>query len=125
MASLFRGARSRVGVGHPRRRTTDARPGSIRPADRLHGQRGTLNLLQATRTYCPDATFVFISTNRVHGDRPNALPLLELETRLELPAEHEDWTYRFLITALADATEPTSNGRIARATTGVTRLSQK
>jgi hypothetical protein len=59
-------ARSRVGAGHPRRRTTDARLGSIRPADRLHGQRGTLNLLQAART--------------------------------------------FLTTALADATEPTSNG---------------
>jgi CDP-paratose 2-epimerase len=49
---------------------------------------GTLNLLQATRDHRPDATFVFTSTNKVYGDRPNYLPLEELETRLELPAGH-------------------------------------
>jgi CDP-paratose 2-epimerase len=49
---------------------------------------GTLNLLQAARTHCPDATFVFTSTNKVYGDRPNVLPLVEGETRLELPPEH-------------------------------------
>ena len=49
---------------------------------------GTLNLLEATRTHCPDATFVFCSTNKVYGDRPNFLPLVELETRLELPNDH-------------------------------------
>ncbi len=49
---------------------------------------GTLNLLQATRDHAPDATFVFISTNKVYGDRPNSLPLVERETRLELPEEH-------------------------------------
>jgi CDP-paratose 2-epimerase len=49
---------------------------------------GTLNLLQAARTSCPDATFVFTSTNKVYGDRPNALPLIETETRLELPEDH-------------------------------------
>jgi CDP-paratose 2-epimerase len=50
---------------------------------------GTLNLLQATRAHCPEATFAFISTNKVYGDRPNALPLVELETRLDLLPEHE------------------------------------
>jgi CDP-paratose 2-epimerase len=50
---------------------------------------GTLNLLEATRRHRPDATFVFCSTNKVYGDRPNFLPLVELETRLELPEEHE------------------------------------
>jgi CDP-paratose 2-epimerase len=49
---------------------------------------GTLNLLQAAREHAPDATFIFTSTNKVYGDRPNFLPLEELETRLELPAGH-------------------------------------
>ncbi len=50
---------------------------------------GTINLLEATRLHKPDATFVFTSTNKVYGDRPNLLPLEELETRLELPVGHE------------------------------------
>jgi CDP-paratose 2-epimerase len=49
---------------------------------------GTLNLLQAARTHTPDATFVFTSTNKVYGDTPNALPLVEHEVRLDLPADH-------------------------------------
>jgi CDP-paratose 2-epimerase len=49
---------------------------------------GTLNLLEAARRHCPDAPFVFCSTNKVYGDTPNRLPLLELETRLELPPDH-------------------------------------
>ena len=49
---------------------------------------GTLNLLEATRRHKPDATFIFTSTNKVYGDRPNLLPLEEHETRLELPDEH-------------------------------------
>jgi CDP-paratose 2-epimerase len=49
---------------------------------------GTLNLLEATRRHCPDATFVFTSTNKVYGDTPNRLPLRDLETRLELPEDH-------------------------------------
>ncbi len=49
---------------------------------------GTLNLLQSARTHNPDATFVFTSTNKVYGDRPNVLPLEERETRLELPQNH-------------------------------------
>nr|MBA2630637.1 NAD-dependent epimerase/dehydratase family protein [Thermoleophilaceae bacterium] len=49
---------------------------------------GTLNLLQAVRDHSPAATFVFTSTNKVYGDTPNRLPLLELDTRLELPSDH-------------------------------------
>jgi len=49
---------------------------------------GTLNLLQAARTHAPDATFIFASTNKVYGDRPNALPLVEHPMRLELPEDH-------------------------------------
>jgi CDP-paratose 2-epimerase len=49
---------------------------------------GTLNLLEAARTYCPDAPFVFCSTNKVYGDRPNGLPLDEGDLRLELPEDH-------------------------------------
>jgi CDP-paratose 2-epimerase len=49
---------------------------------------GTLNLLEAARQNCPDATFVFTSTNKVYGDTPNDLPLVELPTRWELPEDH-------------------------------------
>ena len=36
---------------------------------------GTLNLLEAARAHCPDAPFIFCSTNKVYGDTPNRLPL--------------------------------------------------
>ena len=49
---------------------------------------GTLNLLEATRTHAPQATFAFISTNKVYGDLPNELPLEEGATRLELSTDH-------------------------------------
>lgn len=49
---------------------------------------GTLNLLAMTRTHCPDAPFIFCSTNKVYGDRPNTLPLVEHGTRWELDPEH-------------------------------------
>jgi CDP-paratose 2-epimerase len=42
---------------------------------------GTLNLLEATRRFAPEAPFVHMSTNKVYGDAPNELPLAELETR--------------------------------------------
>ena len=50
---------------------------------------GTLNLLEAARHCTPDATFIFCSTNKVYGDTPNRLPLVETDTRLELPEDHE------------------------------------
>ena len=49
---------------------------------------GTLELLEATRIHCPDAVFIFTSTNKVYGDRPNELPLVEHATRWELDASH-------------------------------------
>lgn len=49
---------------------------------------GTLNLLDATRRHAPDSTFIFCSTNKVYGDLPNFLPLIELDQRLELPEDH-------------------------------------
>lgn len=49
---------------------------------------GTLNLLEAARKHAIDASFVHISTNKVYGDLPNSLPLVELETRLDLPQSH-------------------------------------
>jgi CDP-paratose 2-epimerase len=42
---------------------------------------GTVNLLEATRQHCPEAVFVFLSTNKVYGDAPNEIPMKELETR--------------------------------------------
>jgi CDP-paratose 2-epimerase len=50
---------------------------------------GTLNLLQATRDYAPDAVFIFTSTNKVYGDTPNRLPLVELATRWEIAEGHD------------------------------------
>jgi CDP-paratose 2-epimerase len=50
---------------------------------------GTLNLLEAARGHCPDAVFLFTSTNKVYGDTPNRLPLVELEKRWEISPKHE------------------------------------
>jgi|ERR1041384_5252283 CDP-paratose 2-epimerase len=49
---------------------------------------GTLNLLELTRQLCPEAVFIFTSTNKVYGDTPNCLPLVELETRWEVEESH-------------------------------------
>jgi CDP-paratose 2-epimerase len=49
---------------------------------------GTLNLLESTRRHAPEASFIFTSTNKVYGDTPNRLPLIEHATRLELPLDH-------------------------------------
>lgn len=50
---------------------------------------GTLVLLEATRKYTPNSVFIFTSTNKVYGDRPNYLPLVEKATRWELPESHQ------------------------------------
>lgn len=50
---------------------------------------GTLNLLEATRMHAPACPFIFTSTNKVYGDTPNRLPLVELESRWELDSSHE------------------------------------
>ena len=50
---------------------------------------GTLNVLEATRQHCPEAPFIFTSTNKVYGDTPNRLPLVEHETALgDRPRAH-------------------------------------
>jgi CDP-paratose 2-epimerase len=50
---------------------------------------GTLNLLEATRQFAPESTFVHLSTNKVYGDAPNEIPMIELDTRWE----YADLTY--------------------------------
>lgn len=49
---------------------------------------GTLVLLEATRRFAPGAVFLFTSTNKVYGDTPNRLPLVELDTRWEVDPSH-------------------------------------
>jgi CDP-paratose 2-epimerase len=49
---------------------------------------GTLVLLECTRKFCDDAVFIFTSTNKVYGDTPNHLPLIEQETRWEIDPLH-------------------------------------
>lgn len=49
---------------------------------------GTLILLENCRKHCPKATFIFTSTNKVYGDTPNTLPLVELEKRYEIQSGH-------------------------------------
>ena len=51
---------------------------------------GTLNLLEATRRFAGNAVFIHMSTNKVYGDAPNRLPLVEHETRYDY-ARSEDW----------------------------------
>ncbi len=52
---------------------------------------GTLVLLEMTRKFCPEAVFIFLSTNKVYGDRPNSLPLVELANRWEIEEVHRWW----------------------------------
>lgn len=49
---------------------------------------GTLNMLEATRKFAPDAVFLFTSTNKVYGDAPNRLPLRQQQTRWEIHPNH-------------------------------------
>ena len=50
---------------------------------------GTLNLLELTKKYCDTAPFIFMSTNKVYGDNPNRLKLIEKKNRWELDAKHK------------------------------------
>ncbi len=54
---------------------------------------GTLNMLELTRKYSPGAVFIFTSTNKVYGDNPNLLPLVEKETRWELDYSHHYYAH--------------------------------
>jgi CDP-paratose 2-epimerase len=49
---------------------------------------GTLNMLEMCRLNCPNAVFIFTSTNKVYGDTPNYLPLVELDERWEIETNH-------------------------------------
>lgn len=49
---------------------------------------GTLVMLESARRFAPHAVFIFCSTNKVYGDRPNRLPLIELEQRWEIAPDH-------------------------------------
>ena len=51
---------------------------------------GTFNLLEAARRFCSESPFIFMSTNKVYGDAPNEIPLVELETRYDY-ARPEDY----------------------------------
>jgi len=51
---------------------------------------GTLNLLEATRQFTPEAPFIYLSTNKVYGDAPNEIPMVELKTRWD----YADLTYQ-------------------------------
>ncbi len=50
---------------------------------------GTLNLLETTKKYCPNAPFIFMSTNKVYGDNPNKLKFTENSKRWELPKKNK------------------------------------
>ena len=54
---------------------------------------GTLIMLEAMRKFSPEATFIFTSTNKVYGDTPNFLPLVEKETRWEIEKVHRYYEF--------------------------------
>jgi CDP-paratose 2-epimerase len=66
---------------------------------------GTLTLLEATRQFCPEATFIFTSTNKVYGDTPNCLPLVEQPTRWEINHNHEYFKHGIDETMSIDASK--------------------
>jgi len=65
---------------------------------------GTLTLLEACRRRCPEASFIFTSTNKVYGARPNELPLVEGATRWEVDPSHPFAAYGIDETMSIDAT---------------------
>ena len=54
---------------------------------------GTINLLEMCRLHCPEAVFIFTSTNKVYGDTPNYLPLIEQDKRWEIDVNHPYFTH--------------------------------
>jgi len=65
---------------------------------------GTSVMLECTRLYAPDAAFIFTSTNKVYGDRPNTLPLRETDTRWEIDCKHPYYERGIPETMSTDAT---------------------
>jgi CDP-paratose 2-epimerase len=80
VADLFRELRP-AGIVHAASQPSHDRAAAIPFDDFDTNAVGTLNLLEAARQTCPESPFVFMSTNKVYGDRPNTIPLVELETR--------------------------------------------
>jgi CDP-paratose 2-epimerase len=80
LAELVRDVRPSL-VVHAAAQPSHDRAASIPFDDFETNAVGTLNLLEAARSACPDAPFVFMSTNKVYGDRPNAIAMTELPTR--------------------------------------------
>ena len=66
---------------------------------------GTLILLETVREFCPDAPFIFTSTNKVYGDTPNVLPLVELATRWEIDRSHRYFEHGIDETMSIDASK--------------------
>jgi CDP-paratose 2-epimerase len=62
-------------------------------------------MLELTRLNCPDAVFIFTSTNKVYGDTPNALPLVELEKRWEIDESHAFFAHGIDETMSVDQTK--------------------
>lgn len=50
---------------------------------------GTMYILENFRKYSSEAVFIFTSTNKVYGDTPNTLPLIELDKRFDMPKDHK------------------------------------
>jgi CDP-paratose 2-epimerase len=65
---------------------------------------GTSVMLEATRQYAPDAVFIFTSTNKVYGDTPNYLPLVETDTRWEVDSNHPYYAHGIPETMSIDRT---------------------
>lgn len=66
---------------------------------------GTMHLLEATRLHAPDAVFIFTSTNKVYGDTPNRLPLVETTTRWEIDEQHSFFAHGIDESMSIDATK--------------------
>lgn len=58
---------------------------------------GTHNMLEATRLHAPDAVFIHLSTNKVYGDAPNRIPLVELPTRWEYSLDPANYSYNSIL----------------------------
>jgi len=79
---LFREHRPRL-IIHTAAQPSHDKAASIPALDFEVNALGTLNLLLAAREFCAESPFCFTSTNKVYGDRPNTLPLVELEKRYD------------------------------------------
>ena len=89
VSRLFAEHRHDLELGDPYRGSAVPRLGRREPLTDSRSTRPEPPICSKRRVNTPEATFIFTSTNKVYGDRPNNLPLRELETRRELPADHE------------------------------------